>query len=43
MDVQDSKGETIMNFSPELDFELVIVSSPELSVDETYSLSIETE
>lgn len=43
VDVQNSKGETIMNFSPELDFELVIVSSPELSVDETYSLSIETE
>lgn len=41
--VQDSAGNTIMSFAPELDFELVIVSSPELSADETYSLSIAME
>lgn len=42
VDVLDSGGSTVMSFTPELDFELVIVSSPELSTDENYSLSIRT-
>ena len=43
VDIVDSAGNVIMSFTPALDFNLVIVSSPELSADEEYSISIERE
>lgn len=40
VELTDSKGERVLNFAPALDFGMLIVSTPELSQDETYSLSV---
>lgn len=38
--LKDSNGNTIVSHEPELDFAVVILSSPEIETDETYSLTI---
>ena len=40
LEVTDSSGSKVMSFVPALDFEMVIVSNPELSQEENYSVSI---
>ena len=38
--LKDSKGKTIIEHTPELDFSLVILSSPEIEKGETYTVTI---
>ena len=40
VELVDSAGNVIMTFTPALDFNLVIVSTPELSTGESYSINI---
>jgi len=40
VELTDSKGNRVLNFAPALDFEMLIVSAPALSQNETYSLSV---
>ena len=40
VELVDSAGNVIMTFTPALDFNLVIVSTPELSAGESYSINI---
>lgn len=40
--LSDSKGNTVFTHTPELDFSLVIFSSPELTSGETYTLTVGT-
>lgn len=43
VEVLDSSGKAVLSFKPELDFDMVIVSSPQMSADENYTLSIAME
>ena len=43
VEVLDSSGNAVLSFKPELDFDMVIVSSPQMSADENYTLSIAME
>lgn len=43
VEILDSSGKTVLSFKPELDFDMVIVSSPQMSADENYTLSIAME
>lgn len=38
--LKDSDGNTIITYSPELDFEIVIISSPDIVKGETYTLCV---
>ncbi len=38
--LKDSDGNTIITYSPELDFEVVIISSPDIVNGETYTLCV---
>lgn len=40
--LKDSKGNTIISYAPELDFAIVILSTPELIKGETYALTVGT-
>lgn len=40
--LSDSKGNTVITYTPELDFELVILSSPDIISGETYTLKAGT-
>jgi len=40
VEVTDSNGNRVLNFAPALDFEMLIVSTPELSPEETYGMSV---
>lgn len=41
--LKNSKGETIIDYAPELDFAVVILSSPDISKGETYAMTVGSE
>lgn len=41
--LKDEGGNTVISYKPELDFSVIIISTPEIKKDETYSITVGTE